>query len=478
MRAAHTPSIVIVTLFSLAAFAQENTLVWMTSTRAQHTATLMNDGRVLLAGGDCLPDWRSGCNGSAEIYDPATRKFTRTGSMSVGRYDHAAALLPDGRVLIAGGSAARNRRVLEVEVYDPQTGVFSLNGKLTSDCERCFITPLDDGRVVVGGRDPAEIYDPRTGASTPIDGGVSIGARPILLPDRRIFFIGGTYGWPGIYDITSNSYRRLTVASRYFGRDDSVVQLLDGSVLVTGGELIARGTNLALWYRLSGSEPAPDPSPFATRARRAGHTSTLLSDGTILLYGGTFYDDWQDYPNEIFDPLTLTLRDADGWSQRTFHTATLLPDGTVLIAGGCEIPYFPSDSRQCDGTASIYLPANPAPAPKIYTAPGNSAAQGAILHQGTARVVTPDDPAEAGEILEIFVSSLAENGKLAPRIAIGGVAAEVLYFGPAPGYKDLFQVNVRVPAGVVPGATVPVRMNYLNRPSNEVTIGVRLPTAG
>ncbi len=112
----------------------------MTTARADHTATLLPNGKVLIAGGE-----GDGFQAlaSAELYDPSTRTFAPTGSMITPRYAHSATLLADGRVLIAGGTQDVNRgtSVFTAEIYDPSTGAFTATGDLTSIGGEVYATP-------------------------------------------------------------------------------------------------------------------------------------------------------------------------------------------------------------------------------------------------------------------------------------------------------------------------------------------------
>ena len=108
----------------------------------------------------------------------------------------------------------------------------------------------------------------------------------------------------------------------------------------------------------------------------------------------------------------------------------------------------------------------------LLSVSGDGAGQGAILHSGTSQLASSANPAFVGEALEIYLTGLVDGSSVPPQITIGDRVAEILFFGKAPGFAGLNQVNVRVP-GITPGPAVPVGLTYLGRLSNEVTIGVQ-----
>lgn len=194
----------------------------MTSPRFQHTAVLISycgcsaDGKVLVVGG-----YDNGYNvlASAELYDPATQRFTATGSMTTGRFRHTATLLADGRVLIAGGAFSFgskdgiNPSLANAEIYDPKTGRFTVAGPMTSARTAHAATLLADGTVLLtGGQDnhflivdSAELFDPKTNSfqalsascnSNPPPAGCMSVSRDfhlsVRLDDGRVLIAGGS----------------------------------------------------------------------------------------------------------------------------------------------------------------------------------------------------------------------------------------------------------------------------------------------
>jgi hypothetical protein len=154
----------------------------MNTGRWLHTMTRLRDGRILVVGGrsnNCTGRCPVFSLNSAEIYDPATNSFQPTGALKIGRYNHTATLLDDGRVLIIGGETTDDQstgtdQVAEIEIYDPATGTFSIGGLLRVARGSHTATVLNNSRILLAGGErisgiataSTEIYDPATRIST------------------------------------------------------------------------------------------------------------------------------------------------------------------------------------------------------------------------------------------------------------------------------------------------------------------------
>jgi len=167
--------------------------------RSYHTATLLMDGRVLIAAGQHQQGPQT--HAVAEIYDPATGAFSTTGGLLTDRSGHAAALLPDGRVLIAGGlrttTPGMGIFIKSCEIYDPATGLFAAAGDMSAARCNFSLIPLPDGRILAAGSassNRGEIFNPHAGSWTLTGTMLSSGRQyfhSVVLPNGKILFIGG-----------------------------------------------------------------------------------------------------------------------------------------------------------------------------------------------------------------------------------------------------------------------------------------------
>lgn len=319
----------------------------MNTARSYHTATLLPNGKVLVAGG--YGDlWLS----SAELYDPATGTWTTTGSLKIGRGNHTATLLQNGKVLVAGGWA--NRYLSGAELYNPANETWIATGAMNIPRFDHTATLLQNGKVLVvagvsNGYDvsSSELYDPTTGTWT-TTGSLNTSREHFtatLLPNGKVLVAAGTSNG---YDVSSSELYDpatgtwTTTGSLPTTRDHFTATLLqNGKVLVAAGE-----NDYGAYFPIAELYDSATGIWTATgevNHTRAGHTATLLPDGKVVIIGGYNYaadSSLTSTSAELFDPATgiwtatglLTTNRYEG------HTATLLPNGKVLIAGG----YYPS----------------------------------------------------------------------------------------------------------------------------------------
>ena len=266
-----------------------------TVNRFESTATLLRDGRVLVIGGvlgrpDVAPE---ASLESAEIWDPATETFSSTGSMAEDRRNHTATLLADGRVLVVGGGQGGGiymptRSLVTAEIWDPATGRFSPTGSMAKARQLHSATLLADGRVlIVGGSireegqsensvSSAEIWDPATGLFTRAGSFVSErnGHTATLLSDGSVLIVGGTSA--EIWDPTTASFSSTGDPTRERNGHVAVL-LIDGRVLIFGESTVEQ------WDPTNGTFSAA-PAPAAPINP---HSATVLEEGRVLLLGST-----------------------------------------------------------------------------------------------------------------------------------------------------------------------------------------------
>jgi hypothetical protein len=321
--------------------------------RHDHSATLLPNGKVLVAGG-VLEEGASGffnIIASAELYDPATKTFTATGTMGTARSYHTETLLQNGKVLVTGGNAG----TVSAEVYEPSTGTFTPTGFMRTARSGHKATLLPNGKVLVtGGKNlpsvyantSAELYDPATGlfSDTGSMGDARSNHMATLLPNSKVLIVGGYNGSAylasaEIYDPSTETFAATGAMST--GTDGITAPLLpNGKVLVVS----------------SGGAELYDPSTrtFAATGPRITAGSgglTLLQTGMVLLV--TNVGGYDSASAEVYVPVTgtFTTTGSPGAVYRG-HTATLLQSGKVLLAGGS----YGVMVTQSDRSAKLYDP--------------------------------------------------------------------------------------------------------------------------
>ncbi|ATB28060.1 kelch repeat-containing protein [Melittangium boletus] len=268
-----------------------------------HTATKLQDGRVLIAGGGACPI----TSATAELYVPAQGKWKPAGLLNTQRFDHNAVLLPNGKVLVAGGFTSEfyGTALATAELYDPATGTWSYTGSLARARGYHTMTLLPNGKVLVtGGSNVAEAN----------------AENPNLLTSAELYD-PATGKWTSAGELgTGRAWHTATL-------------LPNGQVLVAGGAGIdvAKSQSAELYNPATGTWTATD----AMKSPRRWHTATLLENGEVLVAGGYHQLTGIQVASERYNPATgKWTATVDMNVDRYRHTATLLNNGTVLAAGG------------------------------------------------------------------------------------------------------------------------------------------------
>lgn len=358
------------------------------------TATLLQDGRVVVIGGeiDLVGSFDSEA-GAAEIYHPETGIWQISGPLQTNRRDHTATLLPSGKVLVAGGFDRDGEALRSAEIYDPASGTFSkptgafCSGRREMFSERGLHTAtllrsgMQSGRVlVVGGAGDGpvgtvEIYDPARGCFETAEEGLQLwrsGHSATLLPSGEVLIVGG-FGESGVVD---------------------EMELYDPSM--------EESRSAGLWE-----------SP------RGSHTATLMPGGLVLIAGGGEAGVVETYEFDDFvwqretGPISSDVGD--------IHAATLLPSSDVLLVGRSRFEIYSADGLIDEGRLNFDLSQRTAtllPSGDVLTVGGVSedTSPAEFLHASRYRQHEPD-PLDGGPARQHHTATLLPNDNV---VVVGG----------------------------------------------------------
>jgi hypothetical protein len=424
--------------------------------RSGHTATVLTNGSVLIAGGS---DNLGNAVAGGEIYNPAAGTFSATGSLSTPRSSHTATLLSNGTVLIVGGVDSSGNALTSAELYSPATGTFTPTGSLTYAREFHVATLLSNGLVLVSGGFSdtggglanlkniavAELYNPAAGTFTPT-GSLNVPRDSLtstFLNNGSVLIAGGI-SESGANTAAAEIYNQNTgtfalTGSLTTARNQHTATLMNnGVVLIAGGDSNAtgQGTTTAELYN-------PATGTFSSTGNlvtaRNAHTATLLSNGDVLIAGGFSSGVGTVATAEAYDPTLGTFSLTSSMSSdRDGHTATLLPNGKALIVGGLS-----SNNGVLNG-AEVYTPITfvPAGLVSIAVAPVNPSV---VLQTTQALTAT-------GTFTDNSTQTLASAAWSSSNGAVATVTTDSANYGEIYGVA-LGSASVSACAGTVCGAT-------------------------
>ncbi len=314
--------------------------------RYSHTASNLPDGRILISGGTLSTSNSGSMTNRAEIYDPATGVFSAAAPMNVARSSHTSAVLADGRIMVIGGTGQvnfANTTLSSTEIFDPATASWSMGPALTAARSGAKAVTLSDGKIVVisvtgNGTTSTEIYDPATGVFTP---GAALtiprnGFDVVRLADDRLFVVGG-------FQLAGGFALPAEIRDPATGQWSVTAPLIFGrsslsaTRLLDGRVLVAGG---------SGNSPQPvvaelfDPVTGAftatgsLRIARYGHSAQLLANGNVALFGGIATDNISHDLVEHYSVATGQWRTADHVTEQLRNHTTSLLTNGKVLLTG------------------------------------------------------------------------------------------------------------------------------------------------
>jgi Galactose oxidase, central domain len=318
-----------------------------------HTATKLNDGTVLIAGG-----YDTNSLNTAEIYNPATGQFTSTSNnMTAYRYAHTATLLNDGTVLLAGGYDNANNNQSTAEIYNPVGQTFTaVVSQMSAQRSYHTATLLQSGQVLLAGGQnlaTADLYTSGTQIFSPTSGNMTTkrcAHTAVLLNTGKVLIAGGDSGdgsnLPGpsplntveIFDPTPTTFtaalNQMTQPREFFAA--SLLQ--SGKVLLTGGFYTGNITSGAVTATADVYDPSTNqcsPTAASMTVSRGYHASSQLSNGWVLVTGGWYGTDVSQTA-EIYNPNANMFVTVQGSMTvpREFQLSVTLNNGTVLVIDG------------------------------------------------------------------------------------------------------------------------------------------------
>lgn len=342
IQAAHAP---------MNTFAAADRTTPMIVARGYATATLLPNGEVLVAGGV----GSDGMLDSTELYDPVTNTFAAGPTMNVARGFATATLLPNGKVLIAGGyTSPPIANYLTTELYDPVTNAFAPaanTANMNLEHSGAAAVLLPNGKVLIAGGDTGTADDSRTELYNPVSNTFAASTAKmneprgfgavfaVLLPNGKVFIAGGGDQSTELYDPATNRFASAasTAVMNAAHYSPTVTLLPNGKVLVAGGEYGETATDL---YDPATNTFAAAGDTAEMNEERQFATGTLLPNGKVLIAGGQ--DPITGAPlasTELYDSTTNTFAPAASTAKMNVsrydgHQATLLPNGKILIVGG------------------------------------------------------------------------------------------------------------------------------------------------